>query len=656
MFYQYLSNLHRFNLRRLLIIPFIIFYSTIFCQGVIYISDKGNDVNDGSISKPVYSLQRAFDLAKNYKLKKVNITIAKGNYFCDSPLKLDSSYANSTFSQINFIGDSSGKSIFFGGKKRIATKDNDNGLWYVDMSDVSRDNVDNLRQILTLNGSPRSISRYPDSGFDTLQNVRYDNDSFTISIPQHLNDILKDASIDQIKSIYATFYVKWTTVISFVSGYDFKSSTLTFTGKKLPELFKLKSGETHFKLENLPTVLKAGQWYYKNINTIAYMPYKNEAVEKSFFITPDQDKVIDFYNPIDKVIDINFINLSFNTWGKPLGNYGYFPHQAGANVGAIIEINNSNNINFIKNKFENITTYAFWLKNYCKDIKILTSKFYNTGAGAIKIGEYVYDSDNAAPNNITIDNNVIKFGGQVFPDAVAINIINSHSNVITHNEVSDYKYTGISLGWVWGYGKSLTRDNKISYNRIYNIGDKVLDDMGGIYTLGVSDGTIINNNVIYNINAKNYGGWGIYADEGSSNILIENNLVYSCSSAGFHQHYGQNNIIRNNIFAYNAKAQLEATIIESHNSLSFYNNIIVSNDCSFFTSNWVNINSHKYSNTYFCPNIPNTIRKELSLERNSIFFDPKLKKTSFFYDVKASFFINNRNFRKIDYSKVGIVR
>jgi len=123
--------------------------------------------------------------------------------------------------------------------------------------------------------------------------------------------------------------------------------------------------------------------------------------------------------------------------------------------------------------------------------------------------------------------------------------------------------------------------------------------MGGVYTLGASEGTVVANNNIHHVYSFDYGGWGLYTDEGSYGIIMENNLVYACKNSGFHQHYGKENIIRNNIFAFNIRSQLQATRIEEHRSLSFTNNIIYFDRGDLLSSNWHKFNLFTDKNIYW---------------------------------------------------------
>ena len=155
------------------------------------------------------------------------------------------------------------------------------------------------------------------------------------------------------------------------------------------------------------------------------------------------------------------------------------------------------------------------------------------------------------------------------------------------------------MGWTWGYAANQSKGNIIEYNHLHDIGKEMLSDMGGIYTLGEQPGTRIRNNLIHDIASFTYGGWGIYPDEGSSDMLIENNIVYHCKSAGFHQHYGRENIVRNNIFAFNREDQLMRTRAEPHVSFTFERNIVYFDQGRCWARNWTGDKFTMKDNLYF---------------------------------------------------------
>ena len=78
----------------------------------------------------------------------------------------------------------------------------------------------------------------------------------------------------------------------------------------------------------------------------------------------------------------------------------------------------------------------------------------------------------------------------------------------------------------------------------------------------------------------------MYCDEGSRNILIENNLAYRCRHACFNQHYGKDNLVRNNIFAFADTGPVMLARSESHTSFILRNNIILSDGTPIYAGGY----------------------------------------------------------------------
>jgi hypothetical protein len=262
--------------------------------------------------------------------------------------------------------------------------------------------------------------------------------------------------------------------------------------------------------------------------------------------------------------------------------------QAASDVSAAIRLSNSSYITFENCTFDHIGNYAVEITtgvshvifDHCSVSDIGAGGFRITGVNAVPVTE-------AVPHDITITDCSINGYGQVFRSAIGVFVQYAHDCTISHNEISDGYYSGMSIGWIWGYGDHATSNLLVEKNHIHHIGQGLLSDMGGIYSLGVQPGTTLRENVIHDIQTYElgYGGWAYYTDEGSSGILIEKNIGYNCSDSVYHHHYGADNIVRNNIFAFGKNGCVKMTRVEDHVSFRLENNILVNDFAPIYFSN-----------------------------------------------------------------------
>ena len=395
----------------------------------------------------------------------------------------------------------------------------------------------------------------------------------------------------------------WADIRMPIVSVDAKARVATLAGE--PRKSNRETDARYYVENTADAFDTAGEWYLdRQTGVVSYRPLAGEDLTKEEIIAPMLTRLVSLEGRPEKaelVRRVVFRGIHFAHAEWTMGPGGYADTQSSiATAQTAFEAVGAEDCAVEHCVFRQIGGYAVWFGRGCKRNRVVENEISDAGGGGVKIGETVQRPDAADRNwEHVVSDNHIHDVGQVFTPAVGVWVGQSSRNTIAHNHIHDLYYTAISVGWTWGYGPNQSNGNIIEYNHLHSIGKDMLSDMGGIYTLGVQPGTIIRNNVIHDISSFTYGGWGIYPDEGSTGMLIENNVVYRCKSAGFHQHYGRENIVRNNVFALNHENQLMRTRAEEHLSFTFTGNIVYFDQGRLLGSNWTGDRFRMERNLYF---------------------------------------------------------
>lgn len=319
----------------------------------------------------------------------------------------------------------------------------------------------------------------------------------------------------------------------------------------------LKYGSSQrFFVENVSVAWdKPGEWFWA-ADEIKYLLRPGEDANAIQAVLPMMETLVQINGqatPGAWVEYLRFKGIAFAHTRSLTPRDGFFDMQAAVGIGAAIEVNGARHVQFEGCEITHTGGYGFWLKKGVRETALVGNSLSDLGAGGIKIGlADQVPNDATATGNNTVLANTITDTGKVYPGAVGVWVGHSFDNEVAYNTIANTTYSGISVGWQWGYAEARSGRNKIVGNLLYNIGQGMLDDMGAIYTLGMAPGTVISDNLIREVRGyKGYGpgGWGIYLDEGSSGLVVENNVVVGTDSGGLHLHYGRANTVANNLFA-----------------------------------------------------------------------------------------------------------
>ncbi|OGV63425.1 MAG: hypothetical protein A3K19_30750 [Lentisphaerae bacterium RIFOXYB12_FULL_65_16] len=549
---------------------------------VYYVAPAGNDAWSGLVAEPnaartdgpFATVEKGRDAirqskAANAGLKQpVTVLLRGGVYRLAAPLVFTAADSGTKDVPITYEAYPGEQPVLSGGRRingwqrdsSTQSKAKCNGkLWSVALPECKADGGWNFNQLF-VNGQRCIQARTPNQGA-----------FLRAACPTSKNNsrgfIYNDGDIkpwDNLRDALVVVYHSWETSLHHIASIDEDVCRVKF---KEPAPWGMGQWEKQqrYYVENVFEALdEPGEWYLnRTTGTVYYYPRPGEDMKSAEIIAPVvTTTLVDFQGASDKgelVENLHFRGIAFQHTNAKISRIRN-PGQGEIYQDAMLQATGLRNSSFENCEIAHAGGHAIWLAGGCEGNTVRQCHMLDLCGGGVYIGGGWGRNDSSPAGHNTVDNNFIHEAGLLFHGAHGVWIGKSSYNTVTHNEISNLDYSAISCGWSWGFQPSSANNNILDYNYIHHLSNgEGLSDMGGIYTLGVSPGTTERFNRLHDI--YNYAGVshgsGIYPDEGSSDIQIENNVVYRVRTCPLFQHYGKDNLVRNNVFAFGGEGQIQ---------------------------------------------------------------------------------------------------
>jgi hypothetical protein len=306
-------------------------------------------------------------------------------------------------------------------------------------------------------------------------------------------------------------------------------------------------------------------------NEVFYRPRDGEDMASAWAFAPALEELVVLKGTASSLVkNISFIGINFeySNWLFPndqgfVGDQGCVGFLAplpddeitsypGLRHPAAVRVEAADNIAFERNVFHHLGSSGV---NFYTGV--INSQFIgNVIADASACGIAVDLNLQGNPvetwkicRNIRIRNNYITGIGRDYFQAVAISATYTQDTLIENNEIHDTSYSGISIGWGWDNVPNAAHAQIVRLNNIYDT-NKMMSDGAGIYTLSHQEGSEVVFNYVHDIvRTSVQGGFnisGIYLDEGSNLIRVENNVLLRTADRPFFRNGNSNPESNNN--------------------------------------------------------------------------------------------------------------
>ncbi len=535
----------------------------------LYVSPAGDDAWTGARAEPradqtdgpLATVQRAQQLVRKWNADgppaPITVLLREGTYRLSEPLVFTPADSGTEACPVSYQAYPGERPVISGGLP-ISGWQTEGRLWRTEVPRSDSGKTWQFNQLF-VNGQRRTRARTPNRGefFRTDGPTAWHrNRSFYF----HEGDLQQ---WERLQDAIVVVYHSWETSIHHIRDVDPESRSVLLHEPGPWPMGRWERQQRYF-VENVFEALdQPGEWYWnRGTGVLYYYPLPGETPETVTAVAPVvTSTLLEIRGEPAEERYVEHLHFRGIAWRHTNSNLRRLrnPGQGEIYQPGLVQATGLRHASFVDCEFAHTGAHGIWLAAGCTHNRIQRCHFRDLGGGGVYLGGGWGVHDHFPTGHNTVDNNFIHDGSHMFRGAHGVWIGRSSHNRVTHNEIANFDYSGISCGWSWGFQPSSANHNRLDFNYIHHLGNgDGLSDMGAIYTLGVSPGTTIRNNHIHDIYSYAHvsHGSGIYPDEGSTGIRIEDNVVYRVRNSPLFMHYGKECLVRNNILALGDAGQL----------------------------------------------------------------------------------------------------
>lgn len=510
---------------------------SITVQAAVYVSPAGNDNNPGTEPAPFATLQRAQAAVRAINADMTGdivVWLDGGTYLQTSAWSLDENDSGTNGHSVIYRAKD-GQTPVISGQKQITgwtLHDPQQNIYQADASGIA------TRQLF-VNGNRATRART--SG--PLANAVKTADGYT-------SDDTWLASIGNQTQVQCVFRADWTNPrVSVQSITEQNGKAVITLQQPLWSNLINRTRLVQWYLENAYEFIdEPGEWYLDAAaHTIYYKPRPGESMDTAVATAPVVETLVRIQgSSLDQPAHhIRFEGITFadTTWMAPSTNGGWldgqnnYPDSSGAMVmpAAAVEVKRANSLGFLRCTFTRLGSTGINMSQGVQDSPVTGNRFYDLSGGAMNIGEstktsadiYNPSDPRLIMRNNDVENNYIHDLAVEYMGATAIDAGFPQDMDISHNEIFNIPYSGISLfGSVYA-AVTATKNVRIENNFIHDLMGQSIFDGGAIYSFGVTAGTAESPNIIsgnYIKNQKNRYA-AIYLDQSTNHWNVADNVI-----------------------------------------------------------------------------------------------------------------------------------